>query len=177
MPTFTLQFTAALLLGLGTCIANAATLNGRVFRIDSGDTVTVLDASNRQNKVRLTGIAAPDRLQSFGSRSQANLGALLSGQDVSVIWNSRDRDGSLLGQILVAAPGSACRLQPDCPRTLDAGLQQLTDGMAWWHQTSISAESPVNRASYQQAEFDAKIHRRGLWADTNPIPPWQWRPR
>lgn len=177
MPTFAIQLALALLLGLNTCAVSAATLSGRVFRIDSGDSVTVLDAGNRQHKVRLAGIAAPDRLQAFGSRSQANLGALLAGQDVSVIWNSRDRDGTLLGRILVAAPGTACRPQPDCAKTLDAGLQQVADGMAWWHQPYASGPSAADRASYEQAEFDAKVHRRGLWADTNPIPPWQWRPR
>jgi len=25
------------------------------------------------------------------------------------------------------------------------------------------------------AETDAREHRRGLWVDPNPVPPWQWR--
>ena len=25
------------------------------------------------------------------------------------------------------------------------------------------------------AEADAREHRRGLWADPNPVPPWEWR--
>jgi micrococcal nuclease len=28
---------------------------------------------------------------------------------------------------------------------------------------------------FAAAEFDARRNRRGLWADRNPIPPWEFR--
>lgn len=162
------------ILGMSAFSADADTLSGRVIRIDGGDTVTIVDAGSRQFTVRLAGIAAPALPQAFGARAQANLGSLLSGQDVSVIWDQHTREGGIYGKIMVSPPGAACRMRPECPRTLDAGLQQITDGMAWWHLRTPEDQAVADRAAYQQAEFDARIHRRGLWADTNPIPPWQW---
>lgn len=37
---------------------NAQTIQGKVFRVADGDTITILDATNRQNKVRLNKIDA-----------------------------------------------------------------------------------------------------------------------
>ncbi|MGQ2979186.1 MAG: thermonuclease family protein, partial [Polaromonas sp.] len=42
-------------------ITVAATLQGIVVSITDGDTITVLDASQTQHKVRLSGIDAPER--------------------------------------------------------------------------------------------------------------------
>lgn len=150
--------------------ASADGLEARVLRIESGDTLTVQDAGHRQLRVKLAGVAAPRLAQAHGSRAQANLGALLSGQDVRLHTQGQDREGAWVARVMVAPPGSPCRQQPACPKTLDAGLQQISDGMAWWHQPSGLA---VATAGYEQAEFAAKIHRRGLWADTNPQPPWR----
>nr|MBP8163714.1 thermonuclease family protein [Propionivibrio sp.] len=48
-------------------------------------------------------------------------------------------------------------------------------GMAWWNPQHTSLQSTQERADFQQAEFNAKIRRFGLWNSKNPVPPWQWR--
>jgi len=30
-------------------------------------------------------------------------------------------------------------------------------------------------SEFTAAETDAREHRRGLWADSNPVPTWEWR--
>lgn len=145
-----------------------------MIRIESGDTVIVMDAASQQRRVRLAGIAAPHPQQDFGNRAQASLSALLANQEVSVDVRSQDSDGSLVGKMLVSPPGAACRMQPTCPKTIDAGLQQIADGLAWWHARTLSELTSAESGAYGRAEFDAKIHRRGLWASTNPTPPWKW---
>ncbi|MRR50333.1 MAG: nuclease [Rhodocyclaceae bacterium] len=152
--------------------AIAETLLGRIVSITDGDTVTVLDPTNQQHKIRLMGIDAPEKAQPFGSRSQQNLGALLFGRDVAVEWNKRDRYGRIVGKIMVAAQG--CN-DPQCPKDVDSGLEQIKIGLAWWYQQYAREQTPTDRASYEQAEFMAKTQRLGLWADRNSIPPWQWR--
>jgi len=154
--------------------ATAETMEGRVARVEDGDTILVVDRNNTQHTVKLSGIDAPDRSQSFGMQAQSNLGSLLSDQEVTVIWENRTREGNLLAKVMVSPPQAPCRMRPDCPRTLDAGLQQITDGMAWWRVQTVDQQSAPDRAAYRHAEFDAKIHRRGLWAEAKPIPPWQW---
>jgi len=49
------------------------TITGKVVAIADGDTITVLDASNQQHKIRLDGIDAPESNQDFGSRSKQSL--------------------------------------------------------------------------------------------------------
>ena len=49
---------------------NAETLTGRVVKITDGDALVVLDASNTQYKIRLSGIDAPEQSQPFGLRSK-----------------------------------------------------------------------------------------------------------
>ncbi len=155
----------------------AEVLLGRVVAIADGDTLTVLDASNAQHKIRLAGIDAPEKAQPFGQRSRQNLGALAFGKDVKVEWNKRDRYGRTVGKVWVESPDAPCRGKPDCPKTLDVGLAQLTQGLAWWYRTYANEQSPEDQGRYEHAEFEAKIRRAGLWAEKNPVPPWEWRHR
>ena len=56
-----------------------------------GDTLTILDKSNRQHKIRLIGIDAPERKQPFGTVSRQNLADLVFGKAVAVEWHKQDR--------------------------------------------------------------------------------------
>jgi endonuclease YncB( thermonuclease family) len=64
-------------LWLGAQAAIAAELSGVVVGLADGDTVTVLDATQQQHKVRLAGIDAPERHQAFGDRSTQHLASLV----------------------------------------------------------------------------------------------------
>ena len=57
----------------------------------------------------------------------------------------------------------------------DINLAQVRDGMAWSYKQYAREQSPEDRREYERSEFQAKIHRLGLWAEKNPTPPWQWR--
>jgi endonuclease YncB( thermonuclease family) len=65
-----LRFAAIAISSLCFSIAQAEILTGRVVKISDGDTLTVLDESKRQHKVRLVGIDAPERKQAFGTVSR-----------------------------------------------------------------------------------------------------------
>ncbi len=159
---------------IGTA-AQAETLLGRVVAIADGDTLTVLDAGNAQHKIRVAGIDAPERAQPFGERSRQNLGALVFGKEVKVAWNKRDRYQRIVGKVWVESPDAPCRGKPDCPKTLDAGLAQITAGLAWWYRKYGTEQSAEDQGRYEHAEFEAKIRRAGLWAEKIPVPPWEWR--
>ena len=90
--------------------------------IADGDTVTVLDAQKVQHKIRLAGIDAPEKAQPFGQRSKGALSMLVFGKDVDVEWSKRDRYRRIVGKVLVTDP--TCQRQ--CPKTLDAGLAQVS---------------------------------------------------
>jgi micrococcal nuclease len=42
-------------------------------------------------------------------------------------------------------------------------------GFAWWFRRYSSD------ATLEALEAEARAARRGLWADPNAVPPWEWR--
>lgn len=122
---------------------------GRVVGVADGDTITVLDANKTQHKIRVGGIDAPEKSQPFGQRSKASMSDLVFGKDVEVVAGKRDRYGRLIGKVMVAAPSCAART---CPKTLDAGLAQLTTGMAWWYRRYAREQSAEDAGAYAFAE-------------------------
>ena len=55
------KFFSALVILIPLLNAHAETLTGRVVSVADGDTVTVLDATNTQHKIRVAGIDAPEK--------------------------------------------------------------------------------------------------------------------
>ena len=150
--------------------ALAETLTGTVVGVADGDTITVLDANRAQHKIRLGGIDAPEKAQPFGQRSKQSMSTLVFGKEVDVQWNKRDRYQRIVGKVMVQPSGC-----PTCPKTLDAGLAQLTMGLAWWYRKYANEQSAEDARRYEFAEQEARAKRAGLWADGQPIPPWDWR--
>ncbi len=141
--------------------AYADTLTGKVVKVADGDSITVLENTNTQHRIRLQGIDAPERKQPFGNASKKHLTSLVAGKTVTVKWDKRDRYGRIVG--FVIADGQ------------DVNLVQVKAGMAWfyrYYQKELSAE---NRKLYAQAEDEARANKKGLWQDKNPMPPWEFR--
>ncbi len=110
--------TVCVLLALASPV-HAESLVGRVVGVSDGDTVTVLDATKAQHKVRLAGIDAPEKGQPFGERSKENLSRLVFGREGRVDWHKKDRYGRLIGTVWVVSPDMPCIGKPDCPKNLD----------------------------------------------------------
>jgi len=141
--------------------ARADIISGRVVGIADGDTVTVLDGSNRQHKIRLMGIDAPEKKMPYGNHSKQSLSALIFGKDVSVQYAKRDKYQRIVGKITVGG--------------LDANLAQVKAGMAWHYKQYQSEQSAEDSVIYARAEREAQASNRGLWKDSDPVAPWDWR--
>jgi endonuclease YncB( thermonuclease family) len=152
---------AAMLLAVFVCDALAATLAGRVVGVSDGDTVTVLTAENRQFKIRLSGIDAPEKKQPFGAHAKETLARQLFGQPVVVEWSKTDRYGRIVGKIEVDG--------------VDVNLEQIREGSAWVYTQYLRELSAEDRKLYLEGERQAKSQRAGLWHDGHPEPPWEWR--
>nr|MDP2190785.1 thermonuclease family protein [Rhodoferax sp.] len=149
-----------LLLALA-CTVNAETITGKVVGVADGDTITVLDADKVQHKIRLAGIDAPEKKQAFGNRSKESLSDLVFDKTVNVETSKRDRYGREIGKVLVNGQ--------------DVNLVQVERGMAWFYRQYQREQSPNDRRLYEAAEDAAKAGKRGLWRDTEPVPPWEFR--
>jgi len=130
----------------------------------------VLDATNQQHRIRLAGIDAPESRQPFGEKAKQYLSKLAFGKNVTVEWAKSDRYGRIVGKVLV--PPMEC---DTCPPSKDAGLLQLEAGLAWWYRQYRKEQTLVDQGYYEYAEYVAKRERTGLWGDSDPLPPWEWR--
>ena len=139
----------------------ARDFDGRVVGIQDGDTVTVLDASKQQHRIRIAGIDAPEKAQAFGAAAKENLARLAFGQQADVRCSKRDRYGREVCNVYVGAR--------------DLGLEQVRSGHAWWFREYAREQAPEDRKVYETAESEARGTRRGLWHDASPTPPWDWR--
>ncbi len=130
-------------------------LLGRVVAIADGDTLTVLDGSNAQHKIRLAGNDAPEKGQPFGTKAREALADKVFKQTVRVEVIDSDRYGREVGRIYVGE------------RFINS--EMVRDGFAWRYVTYDKL------GEFTAAEADAREHSRGLWADRDRVPPWEWR--
>lgn len=151
--------TLCLCLLLGS--ASAETIAGKVVGVADGDTVTVLDATKTQHKIRLSGIDAPENAQPFGQRSKENLSRLVFGKQVEVVTEKMDRYGRSVGKIRVGG--------------VDANLEQISAGLAWHYKKYEREQSAEDRGVYARAETAARAAQAGLWRDASQVAPWDWR--
>lgn len=151
----------AFILSITACCCSGETLNGRIVGISDGDTLTLLDEGNRQHKIRLSGMDAPERRQPFGERARSSLARLAFDRQVIADCPVQDRYGRAV--CVVSVDGQ------------DVGLMQITSGLAWWYRQYARTQTPQARVNYEAAEYEARSRSLGLWAEPNPIPPWEWR--
>ncbi len=123
--------------------------------VSDGDTITVLH-NGKGERIRLHGIDSPEKRQAFGKRAKQLTSSLVFGKTVTVQVMDRDRYGRTVGEVLL----------PD-GRSLNRELVRA--GLAWMYRRY------TNDQSLSDLEEEARVARRGLWADPNPIAPWKWR--
>jgi len=72
--------------------------------------------------------------------------------------NGQDRYGRIIGRVTCAG--------------IDANSTQVRLGMAWVFDRYARPDSPL-----YGLQDEARIERAGLWADPQPVAPWEWRRR
>jgi micrococcal nuclease len=129
-------------------------LTGKVVKIADGDTLTILDASNTQHKIRLAGIDAPEK----GQAVRHQIPRESRGEGV------RQRRCGSRSSTSIATSGKCIYLGDRF-----VNMEMVRDGFAWRY---VTYDKP---GEFSAAKNDAREHRRGLWADPNPTPPWELR--
>jgi endonuclease YncB( thermonuclease family) len=138
----------------------AGVIQGKVVDLGWGDSITVLDAQSKPQRVRLLGIDAPEKDQAFGPSARQKLSTLVFGKVVTVKYQKVDRSGRPLGKVMLGAT--------------DINLEMLKLGMAWYY-TNDRDLPESDRPLYATAEREAKAAERGLWQDESPVSPWEFR--
>ncbi|MDO9051641.1 MAG: thermonuclease family protein [Methylotenera sp.] len=151
----------ALILAFTTLTSLADQLQGKVIKVTDGDTVNVLTNDNELHKIRLSGIDAPEKKQAFGNKSKQALDDEIGGKVVTVEFNKRDRYQRIIGKIMFNGK--------------DVNLHQIQRGLAWHYKKYQNEQEVEDRSIYADAEYLAQRDKLGLWADTNAMPPWDFR--
>lgn len=134
----------------------SAEIIGKVVGVSDGDTITVLDDMDQGKfRIRLDKIDAPEKKQAFGNKAKQFLSSLIFGKQVSIRFKSIDNYGRVLG--VVSLDGK------------EINLVMVQNGYAWHY--SYYDKTPA----YIEAEKQARADKKGLWADPNPINPYQFR--
>jgi len=142
-------------------VAVAFTLTGEVVGVADGDTLTLLTADKVQHHVRIDGIDAPERTQPHSQVSKQSLSDMVYRRAVIAECSKVDRYGREVCKVMIEEQ--------------DVGLMQIRRGLAWHFKRYEREQLPEDRRAYSEAEAEARAARRGLWRDTAPVPPWEFR--
>lgn len=162
-----------------TTASGQEVLSGRVVGVTDGDTLTVLDANNRQHEIRLFAIDSPETTchhrqpsiyndqcvehgQPFGKAAKRSLSELTYGRGVKVKLQPGESYGRKIGTVWVDS--------------VDANLQQVARGYAWHYKRyAARGQTDIEFAQYSNTEKMARSQRYGLWADPSSVEPWDYR--
>ena len=150
------QIMAGLVFALvATCpILSWADFAARVITVHEGDRLTI-HHDGRKETIYLKDIDCPDLKQPYGKQAKLVTAAFIGNRDVVVRGLKRDKQGRVSAEVLL-----------DDGRNV--GHELLKEGLAWWRRSASSD------ASLEVVEELARASGKGLWADSDPVPPWEW---
>ena len=127
-----------------------------VVSILDGDTIEVLNGHHAE-RIRLSGIDCPEKGQAFGNNAKHATSSLVFGEQVTLQTHGQDKYGRTLADVLLR-DGT------------NVNHELVKDGWCWWYRKYAPGDTVL-----EGLEHEAREARKGLWADPNPIPPWEWR--
>ena len=126
-----------------------------VVKVVDGDTMHVRDGKGTV-KVRLHGIDTPERGQPYGRVAGRALADMVAAEYVRLKEVETDRYGRTVAKVYIG------------DTYVNKAL--VEQGYAWWYRQYAQGELRL-----WLAEREARKAKRGLWAEPNPTPPWEWR--
>lgn len=138
------------------CLPDGDTL--AVLSVHDGDSLRLRRADGQGMVVRLYGVDCPELGQPYGEEAR-DLTRRMVGRRVTV----RPTGGkSWRREVAVVLLHDG--------RSLQSALVEA--GMAWVDDRFCRR---AECDGWRKAQARARAARRGLWADADPVPPWQWR--
>ena len=134
------------------------TITGKVVKVIDGDTITILNSENKQIKIRLYGIDAPEKAQDYGKISKNYMSGLVAGKTIDVTVMNIDRYGRSVGRIKI--------------NEKEVAEEMLKAGLAWVY-TSYCKIPECKQ--WKELETQAKTAKVGLWSNPTAQEPWKWR--
>ncbi|MGL4402331.1 MAG: thermonuclease family protein [Fusobacteriaceae bacterium] len=128
---------------------------GKVTKVADGDTITVL-TDGKSVRIRFYGIDAPEKKQDYGIKSLDVLKKLLDGKTVEIEEKDKDQYGRVVGVVFLNGE--------------NINLKQVAEGNAWWYKQYAKKDMDL-----KTAEEKAREKKIGLWQNSEPMAPWEFR--
>lgn len=129
-------------------------LRGKVTAVGDGDSLTLL-VDKQEIKVRLEGIDAPELSQPFGKESKEILEFKALDKVANVFVAGKDQYGRCLGVLFV--------------NDINVNQRLVMGGWAW-HYKKFNDDRTL-----AALEIRARTFKSGLWAEADPMPPWEYK--
>jgi endonuclease YncB( thermonuclease family) len=133
----------------------ASVITGKVTAVLDGNTILVEESKSLSIRIKLVGIDSPELGQEFGNEAKKYLERIALAKDVVAELKGKDRHGNHLAVVRINGK-------------LDAGIELLKAGLAWTSEKNPDGGLEGYRTWAQRKE-------KGLWKQTNPVPPWTYR--
>jgi len=128
----------------------------KVIGVSDGDTIKILQ-DGKEVKIRLAGVDCPEKGQPFGNAAKIFTSEKCFGKQVKInIVQKSDRYGRVVADVILPDGNSLSH------ELVKAGLA--------WHYKHFSKSKEL-----EDLENEARKNKCGLWADSDPIPPWEYR--
>lgn len=138
--------------------ANAETMTGTLDSVIDGGTITII-SKGKVVEIRLFGIDTPAKTQAFGQMARNFTGGKASKGEIRVEPITKDHDGRIVAMVFVNGG-------------INLNEQIVSQGFGWVYRQYCKKSFC---ADWLKLEADAKAAQKGLWANANPIPPWEYR--
>jgi endonuclease YncB( thermonuclease family) len=139
-------------------VVSADDYQAEVISVLDGDMIEVLH-NNHAERISLNGIDCPEKGQPYGAKAKQATSKLVFGKKVTLQTHGLDKDGRTLAEVSLSDG-------------VIVNVELVRNGSCWWYQHY--APDNVILAELQRR---ARRSGLGLWADPNPVPPWEWRKR
>ena len=140
---------------------SAETINAKVIRVLDGDTIDVVTLPanvltyESPIRIRFANIDAPEKSQAYGMQSRSVLAAAIEDKRVDIDITAHDKYGRAIGTVILNGQ--------------NINRYMVESGSAWVYRQYCR-----DKAMYAY-ELKARYSKKGLWAESKPVPPWEYR--
>ncbi|MFP4049836.1 MAG: thermonuclease family protein, partial [Desulfovermiculus sp.] len=129
-----------------------------VLWVTDGDSLTVIDRDFRLQRIRVYGIDCPESDQPFGFKARMKTAWEVWCRPVILHPVEEDRYGRLVARVQ--------------RHNTDLSAVLVSSGLAWVYDRYC--RKSVCR-KWSEMEGHARQNEQGLWSESDPVPPWDWR--
>jgi micrococcal nuclease len=129
--------------------------NAKVTSVEDADSFEVT-SNGKKYMIRLYGVDCPEDGQAFGAKAKLFTEAICNGKEVTIQKVTIDTKNRIVAHVILPDGKSLAR-------------ELLKAGYAW-HYKQYSNDKDLD-----QLEQEARKQKKGLWIETNPMSPWDYK--